>query len=552
MKSPKFVACLALLGSALGMPVMAAPYDLVINSGRVMDPETGFDAVRNVGVADGRIKTITTEAIAGKRVIDASGLVVAPGFIDTHFHSMDEFATKVALRDGVTSGMDLEAGAFNVQQWYADKKGNWQINYGVTASHLLSRMKVMDPEVELDKPVDASNAKDYLNRAAVDGTAAWSTERPNTGQLNAIVQRIDEELRQGALGVGLGLAYAARGATSYEIFEVQRAAARYDRLASVHTRYHLDSQPPTEAPIAFDEVFTNAMLLGAPLLLAHNNDYGWEENEEKLQLARAKGLNMWSEHYPYTAGSTFVSADFLRPENWLDRHGYRYEDTLYHPESDSFLTRKTYSELVEESPGTFVVVFSPPREHWIKNWLRMPHMTVASDGMQGSGGDGKLLPWQADYTEYAGHPRTAGARARTLRLAREAGVPLMHTLAQLSYWSAKHLGDAGIQAMQERGRVQESMVADLVLFDPDAVTDHADYKAGTNGLPSTGIPWVIVKGDIVVENSKVLRHVRSGQPIRYPVENEGRFETISAAGWLEKHSVDLEKADKGAVVSHLH
>ena len=127
------------------------------------------------------------------------------------------------------------------------------------------------------------------------------------------MQILDEDLRQGALGVGAGVAYMARGITSYELFAAQKAAANYNRLTSVHTRYHLIQDTPTEAPIAFDEIFTNAMLLGAPLLMAHNNDYGWWEIEEKLQLAREKGLNMWSEYYPYAAGSTPVSADFLRP-----------------------------------------------------------------------------------------------------------------------------------------------------------------------------------------------------------------------------------------------
>ncbi len=536
----------------MSVPTTAATYDLVINTGRIMDPESGFDAVRNIGVIDDRIATITTEKIDGKRVIDASGLVVAPGFIDGHFHGTDEFAIKMALRDGVTSGMDLEAGAYNVKQWYADKNGKMQINYGITASHLLNRMKVMDPEVALTQAVDATNANPYINQAANDGTIAWSTQRANAAQMNAIIRNLDEDLRQGALGIGIALAYAARGATSYEVFEVQKAAARYGRLSSVHTRYHLDAHPPTEAAIGFDEVFTNAMLLEAPLLLAHNNDYGWEEIEEKLQMARAKGLNMWSEHYPYDAASTIVSADFLRPEIWLEKNGYRYEDTLYHPEQDRFLTLDTYRELMATNPGSLVVIFIPPRKDWVNNWLRMPHMTAASDAVPGTNSAGKLLPWDADFSEYAGHPRTAGTRARTLRLARESDVPLMHTLAQLSYWSAKHLGDAGVEAMQVRGRVQEGMIADLTLFDPVTVSDRAGYKMGTNGLPSTGISWVIINGEITVENARVLPHVKAGQPIRYRVEKDHRFEPIRASDWLKTHSVNRHTDDDNGVVSHLH
>lgn len=512
-------------------------FDLVINNGRVMDPETMFDDISNVGIKDGRITAITKSAISGKETIDAKGLVVAPGFIDTHFHAVDPFATKMSLRDGVTTGMDLELGALHVNDWYAKKaKDGWQVNYGTTASHNLARMLVHDPEVKINEPIDFSNANQYLNETANDGKQGWSVSRSNVEQMNAVTKILDEDLRAGALGIGIALAYMAKGTTSYEVFEAQRAAARYGRLSSVHTRYHLSSQTPTEAPIAFDEVFANAMLLGAPLLLAHNNDYGWWENEEKLQLARARGLNMWSEHYPYDAGSTAVSADFLQPALWEKTYGYRYEETIYDPLTDKFLNRAAYESLANKNPGQSIVVFMPARKKWLPYWLTVPHMTVASDSMAGVGADGKLLPWDADYSQYAGHPRTAGAHAKTLRLGREQGVPLMFSLAQLSYWTALHMGDAGLQDMKDRGRVQVGKIADLTLFDPNTVTDKATYKAGENGLPSTGIPYVIVHGTVVVEDSKVLP-VKPGQPIRYPVEDKGRHEPAGITKWINERTI---------------
>jgi N-acyl-D-amino-acid deacylase len=192
--------------------------------------------------------------------------------------------------------------------------------------------------------------------------------------------------------------------------------------------------------------------------------------------------------------------------------------------------------LKKKDPGQAIVAFMPARKKWMPYWLTIPHMTVASDGMGGVGTDGKLLPWDADYSKFAGHPRTAGCYAKTLRMGREQGVPLMFTLAQLSYWSALHLGDAGLEAMKERGRVQVSKIADLTLFDPKTVTDHATYKAGENGLPSTGIPYVIVHGTVVVENSKVLP-AKPGQPIRYPVEEKGRFEPVSVAEWINDRTI---------------
>jgi hypothetical protein len=321
----------------------------------------------------------------------------------------------------------------------------------------------------------------------------------------------------------------------------------------VHTRYHLNTETPTEAPISFDEVLVNAMVLDAPLLLAHDNDYGWWENEEKMQLARAKGYNVWGEYYPFAAGSTFVSAAFLKPELWEDVNGYKYEDTLYDPGTDKFLTKAEYLEMAKTKPGYFLVVHLPPRKQWMKYWLTVPHMVVASDAMQGVDKNGNLLPYEADPKEYAGHPRTVSSYATTLAMAREEGVPLMFTLSQLSYWNAKHLGDTGLESMKERGRVQVGKVADLTLFDPKTVAPRASYKAGENGLPSAGIPYVIINGTIVVKNSEV-QNVRPGQPIRFSVEDKGRFVPVNVKKWINEYTIhshpisDMDDTGAGAIV----
>ena len=151
---------------------------------------------------------------------------------------------------------------------------------------------------------------------------------------------------------------------------------------------------------------------------------------------------------------------------------------------------------------------------------------------------GEPLTWDSPYEEYAGHPRTAGSHAKVLKLGREAKLPLTHSLSQLSYWPAKHRGDTGIKAMQVRGRIQEGMVADITIFDPMTVTDNATYKVGEQGLPSTGIPYVLVYSTIVVKDSKVLKGVTPGQPIRFPVEEKGRFVPASSKMWLQQHTID--------------
>ena len=96
----------------------AETFDLAILNGRVMDPESDFDALRNVGIRDRRIEAITKFAITGGGTLDAAGLVVGPGFIDTHMHSSDKFVIRMAMMDGVTSAMDYELGAMNIAAWY--------------------------------------------------------------------------------------------------------------------------------------------------------------------------------------------------------------------------------------------------------------------------------------------------------------------------------------------------------------------------------------------------------------------------------------------------
>jgi N-acyl-D-aspartate/D-glutamate deacylase len=146
------------------------------------------------------------------------------------------------------------------------------------------------------------------------------------------------------------------------------------------------------------------------------------------------------------------------------------------------------------------------------------------------------LPWDTAYEDLPNtHPRVAGTHGKSLRIARENGIPLMHVLATFSYYPAKYLGATGLKAMQERGRLQEGMVADITLIDPDKVTDNATYEKGT--LPTTGLPYVLVNGTIVVKNSKVLPDVYPGQPIRFPVEETGRHESLTAEAWHAEYMV---------------
>ncbi|SPJ27276.1 hypothetical protein [Falsiruegeria mediterranea] len=242
-----------------------------------------------------------------------------------------------------------------------------------------------------------------------------------------------------------------------------------------------------------------------------------------MQLARERGFNVWASYYPWTAGSGNYGASIIAPENWEGGMGYKYEETIFDPQLDRYVSKDEFLEFAANEPGRTAIVFSPPREEWLKDWITIGGYAVSGDGMPSLDKDGNALTWDSPYEDYAGHPRSAGTHATVLRLAREANVPLMLTLSQLSYTHAKRLGDTGLRAMQLRGRMQEGMIADITIFDPKTVTENATYSRGSNGLPSTGIPFVLVNGTIVVKDSKVLKDVNPGQAIRFPVEEVGRF-----------------------------
>jgi len=136
-------ALMASLVIATSASAADATYDIVIVNGRVMDPESGLDAVRNVGLRAGKIAAISTDAMQGSRTLDAKGLVVAPGFIDLHEHGQKPENYQFQAHDGVTTSLELEAGTADVAGWYAEREGKSLINFGVSIGHIPTRMKVM-------------------------------------------------------------------------------------------------------------------------------------------------------------------------------------------------------------------------------------------------------------------------------------------------------------------------------------------------------------------------------------------------------------------------
>lgn len=494
--------------------------DLVILNGRVMDPETKLDAVRNVGVKDGKIVAVTEQAIEGAETLDAKGHVVAPGFIDTHVHVVDQpFAQKLLLRDGVTTPLDLEVGASPLDRFYDTLEGKSQTNYGATASILGAREKVFNPKYESKTGNICTDIFAKDEHSFVD--MKWSTVVPTEEQIGQINQMLEDGLKRGALGIGVPVGYATQGVTSRETTAWQKLAGKYGRAVFVHGRFS-SQRPPTTGILGFEEFIANVGIYGGGLMLQHMHQQALSTSEDALKMiddARAKGLSVIGEIYPYNFGATIVGADYLKPDNYGPNMGRTYKDII---EISTLrpLTKARYEELVKKSPGTSAMFYGATEEDMLAA-LAHPSSTIGSDAfpLTVSKTGAMAVDWDIAYEDVQGHPRTAGTHSGVLRMVREKKLmPLMTAIAKMTSMPAKFLEENGVAQMAQKGRIQVGADADITIFDPDTVTDNSTMQQG--GLPATGIPYVIVNGTVVVKDSKVLNDVYPGEPIRAAIQNQ--------------------------------
>ncbi|MFC1689156.1 amidohydrolase family protein [Pseudomonadota bacterium] len=498
----------------------AETYGLVILNGRVMDPETNFDAVRNVGVKDGSIAIITQDKIKGRKTIDASGHVVAPGFIDMHNHNTAApFGQKLALRDGVTTPMELEAGVYPVNEWYAALEGKSQSNYGATVGTIPVRENLFN-----DAYI-SEFAGDFLFDMQVPGkthtSMKWSTQIATDEQIVKVGQMLEEGLKQGALGIGHCPGYMEFGVTQRESNRVQQLAGKHSSMVAVHGRYS-SQMPPASGLLGIAEMMAPQAAYGGGLVIQHMTAQTLSVTPAALQIiddARDNQVPVLAEIYPYNFGSTIVGADYLHPDNYQKNMGRDYKDIIEISDMKP-LTKDRYETLVKSAPGTSVLFYNAT-EAMVNTALAHPNTVLGSDSypytLREKGGP--AIDWDTPYDGVNGHPRGAGTHARLLRLVREkkVDIPLMLGISKMTYLIATFMQENGVEQMARKGRMQVGADADITIFDPATVKDNSTQKDG--GLPSTGIPYVVVNGTIVVKDSKVLKGVYPGQPIRNPVTN---------------------------------
>ncbi len=496
-------------------------YDLVILNGRVMDPGTNFDAVRNVGVKDGKIAQITERNIKGNETIDASGLVVAPGFIDGHVHTTDlPLGQKAVLRDGVTSAMELEGGGLPIDLWYADLEGKSQVIYGASVSSAAARTAVFDPNY-LGNTKSADVIVDMFSGVHVTGD---TFDRVATDdEVNKILDLVEEGLKQGGLGIGIVPGYIVNGMRSTEIIGLQKLAGKYGRFSHVHARWS-SQMPPSTGLSGFQEVLASAGEFGGGIIMAHFTAQALNLTTDSINYVdelRADGVPVVLEIYPYNFGASGngVGADYLKPDNYQRNMGRSYNDII-NTATGERLTKETYDALVESNPYS-PVMFYNATEADMEKGLAHPDVIVGCDCFPFTDNDGKFISdWDTPWEDANTHPRTAGSHAKVLRYSRDKNLmSLMDAISKMSYRYADFLASNGVPQMAHKGRIQVGADADITIFDPETVTDNSSLADGKNALPSTGIPYVVVNGTIVVKDSKVLKGVYPGKPLRLPVQN---------------------------------
>src|SRR5437867_1502568 len=460
------LAALSLVMFAL----LQAPYDLVIQGGRVMDPETGLDAVRNIGIKGGSIARITGDPLRGNTVVDANGLVVAPGFIDLHSHGQDNENYRLKAMDGVTTALEMEIGVPDVARFLSDRQDRALIHYGATASHPFARVKALGGAIVPGALVPASSP---------------ATQKPVAAeQLAPIKDLLRKGLEAGALGIGMGIAYTP-GATRFEVIEMFRLAAQHRVPVFTHVRSSGGNEPGSSIE-SVGEVIAASAVSGASLHIVHINSSGLKDAPECLllvEVARARGLDVTTEAYPYIAGMTGVNSGVFDP-GWQERIGISYPD-LQLVETGERLTKASFEQLHRQPAPELVLIFQNTDE-MVDSVIAHPLVMIASDGHIKNG---------------RGHPRGAGTYARILsrHVRSQQRLTMMDALRKMSLMPAQRL-ERATAAARKKGRLQEGADADIVVFDPRSVTDRATYESPAQ--PSSGFKYVLVSGTPVVEEGK--------------------------------------------------
>jgi len=472
MKSARMVSIV--LAAVVAGPAAAQQRgDIAIVGGHVIDPASGTYRAYDVLVRGDRIIAITDEALEAERIIDASGLVVAPGFVDI-LASLPPTREpqRYKVLDGVTTVVSMHGGPVDIPGWYrAFEDEGSLVNYGTTVGHAAVRV--------------AAGASDRYAPATPE-------------QLKGMREVAARAIEQGAVGIGFGINYTP-GASYEEIIALFDVAARHGVPAHVHSRYKGSVFPETIVQ-SVQELIAAAAVTGASTQVVHVASSAIGSMETVLDMiegARAHGIDIMADVYPYLANSTRLESALFDP-GWQERFGGITYDSIMLVETGERLNAETF-DVWRERGATIITFFIPEREMVMA--LRHPFVMIASDGVIRDG---------------RGHPRGAGSFSRAVgRFVREEGwLTLMEALRKVTIMPAQRIEKAAT-SMAQRGRLKEGAYADITIFDPNTIIDRATYRDPAQY--SQGIEYVLVNGTLVVDKGTLIDGVAPGRPIRHDV-----------------------------------
>ena len=443
-------------------------YDLVILGGRVLDPETGLDAVLNIGIEGKRITAITDEPLTGETIISAYGKVVSPGFIDLHSHAFTPLSQRYQVHDGVTTVLELEGGRFPIDSLLHGLPGGTVPNIGASAGYISIRIAKF-------------GIKDFRTRVATPAERA------------ELMAMLNHALDQGGLGVGLALDYISEAVNDEELAAIFEIAGERDVPVFVHLRRGINGDPE-----GLYQVLELAKRFGASLHVCHITHNAMRNIElflAEIRQARADGVDVTAELLPYPAGSTGIaSAVFFR--DWQTIFDIGPEDVQWSETGEFFTSLEMFEDYQKRYPNG-VITHHYVDEAWNERAFVEPGMIIVSDMIAMHDISKKVAPHN-------------GAFSRTLgRYGREKGLlPLMDVISKMTLLPAKRLeGFAPIFA--RKGRLQVGMDADITVFDWNTVLDRSNYEDPYQ--PSAGIEHVIVNGTPVISDGSFVENTFVGE-----------------------------------------
>jgi N-acyl-D-glutamate deacylase len=494
-------------------------YDVVLANGRVIDPETYLDATMHVGITGDSIAAVSETPLEGKEVVDVSGLIVAPGFIDMHAHGDDIPAGRMQAFDGVTTVMDLELGRMPIGEWYANcKKEGRPTNYGASACWMLSRQLEFNPEVGKARADMEWMASNFKFKEWVETTASKE-------QIASIVAMLEEDLKEGAIGIGLPYGYMPAAGTK-EMAAICQLAANYGVPTYTHVQ-NFSVLDPASSIDSYVKLIGLAAATGAHMHICHLNSTSSRDVDKAVPLIQSAidaGLPISLGAYTYGAAESAISAAEWDPKDVRERLGVDWSDFTLVRSNQDFTTKEEFEDAIKREPGSLVIVHFLHEEEDTHDQALLdlsvlfPGGVIETDSFSYNLPDGKWYHGKEwPLPEGLGnHPRSAGCYGRFLRKwVRERGViSWIDAIRKASLNPAKIL-EKSTPMMKKKGRVQVGTDADVIVFDPNTVAERATFQ--DPGQTTAGMRHVLVNGSFLIRDEQLDTEAFPGRAVRRPV-----------------------------------